>query len=165
MFLQIAVGTGLLLANIVLAAVSAIVLEDIMLRRHGWLLRPPHRPKLVLLLAGVSLWVLAVITAGVWVWALTYFALGAFATVEESLHFSMVAYSTLGLGDIVPQKDWRILAGMEASNGLLSFGLLIALLVEGLRQVRLGQIEHHRKRGAAAPEPLRPHEGGPPPAQ
>ena len=45
MFLQIAVGTGLLLANIILAAVSAIVLEDIMLRRHGWLLRPPHRPK------------------------------------------------------------------------------------------------------------------------
>jgi hypothetical protein len=34
---------------------------------------------------------------------------------------------------------------MESANGLLNFGLLIALLVEGLRQVRLGQIEHSRK--------------------
>lgn len=145
MFIQIAIGTGLLLINIAVAAVSAIVLEELMLRTHAWLLRPPHRPKLVLLLAGVSLWVLIVITAGVWVWALAYLYLGAFSTLEESVHFSLVAYSTLGLGDILPVKEWRLLAGMESANGFLNFGLLIALLVEGLRQVRLGQIEHHRR--------------------
>lgn len=146
MFVQIATGTVLLVINIALAAVSAIILEDIMLRTHGWLLRPPHRPKLVLLLTGVSLWVLAVITAGVWIWAFVYLWLGALPTLEESVYFSLVAYSTLGLGDVVPAKAWQLLAGMEAANGLLNFGLLIALLVEGLRQVRLGQIEHRRKR-------------------
>jgi hypothetical protein len=146
MFLQIAIGTGLLLLNITLAAISAIVLEGFLLRAHRWLLRPPHRPKLVLMLVGVSLWVLAVVTIGVWIWALAYVELGAFGTLEEAVYFSLVSYTTLGLGDLVPVKEWRLLAGMEAANGFLNFGLLTALLIEGLRQVRLGQIEHRMKK-------------------
>lgn len=47
MFLQIAVGSGLLLVNITMAAVAAMVLEVIFARAHGWLLMEPHRPKLV----------------------------------------------------------------------------------------------------------------------
>jgi hypothetical protein len=148
MMFQIAVGTALLLVNITLAAIAAMVLEDILLRTHGWLLRPPHRPKLVLLLAGVSLWVLGVVTVGVWIWAVAYVELGAFATLEEAVYFSLVAYTTLGLGDLVPSSEWRLLAGMEAANGFLNFGLLTALLIEGLRQVRLGQLETRRKHEA-----------------
>src|SRR3990167_7842265 len=68
MFLRIAGGSGLLIANILIAAVAAMLLEVFFLRSHGWLLREPHRPKLVLLLTGVSIWVLGVITAGVWGW-------------------------------------------------------------------------------------------------
>ena len=146
MFIQIAVGTCLLVLNITVAAVAAMVLEVIFQISHPWLMREPHRPKLVFLLAGVSLWVLGVVTAGVWVWAIALFGLGAFATLEEAVHFSLVAFTTLGLGDIVPAREWRLLAGMEAANGFLNFGLLTALLIEALRQIRLGQYEHKRKR-------------------
>jgi hypothetical protein len=134
--------------NITLAAVAAMVLEVFFLQLHPWLMREPHRPKLVVLIAGVSLWVLGVITAGVWVWALAFFKLGAFASLEEAVHFSLVAFTTLGLGDVVPAREWRLLAGMEAANGFLNFGLLTALLIEALRQIRLGQVEHLRKRGS-----------------
>lgn len=146
MFIQIAVGTGLLLINITLAAVAAMVLEVIFVALHGWLMREPHRPKLAMLLAGVSLWVLGVVTAGTWVWALAYDWLGVFPTLEESVYFSLVAYTTLGLGDLVPTMDWRLLAGMEAANGFLNFGLLTALLIEALRQIRVSQVEEKRKR-------------------
>ena len=144
MFIQIAVGTGLLLFNITIAAVAAMVLEKILSRMHPWLIREPHEPKLVMLLAGVSLWVLSVITAGVWVWAAAYRQLGVFATLEEAVYFSLVCYTTLGFGDVLLAHDWRLLAGMEASNGFLTFGLVTALLIEGLRAVRLGQIELRR---------------------
>jgi hypothetical protein len=147
MLVQIAVGTCLLVVNITIAAVAAMVLEVIFQTMHPWLMREPHRPKLVMLLAGVSLWVLGVVTAGVWVWATALFELGAFATLEEAMHFSLVAFTTLGLGDILPAKEWRLLAGMEAANGFLNFGLLTALLIEALRQIRLGQVEHKRKAG------------------
>lgn len=147
MFVQIAVGSGLLLVNITLAAIAAMVLEVIFARSHGWLLREPHRPKLVVLVMGVSIWVLGVITTGTWVWAMAYEALDVFPTLEESVYFSLVAYTTLGLGDIVPATEWRLLAGMEAANGFLNFGLMTALLIESMRQIRINQVEHKRKTG------------------
>ncbi|WP_309667001.1 ion channel [Tabrizicola sp.] len=145
MLIQIILGTGLLLINITLAALAAFLLEALFQRGHRWLIAPPQRPKLLLLLIGVGIWVLAVITTGVWIWAVALFELGAFATLEEAVYFSLVAFSTLGLGDVLPPQEWRILAVMASVNGFLSFGLLTALLVEALRQVRVAQIEMRRK--------------------
>lgn len=146
MLVQIAVGTGLLLLNIMISAVAAMVLEVAFQRGHRWLLREPHRPKLVVLLAGVSLWVLGVITAGIWIWAAAFLGLGVFATLEEAVYFALVVYTTLGFGDVLLPVEWRLLAGMAAANGFLNFGLLTALLIEALRQIRLGQFEAKRRR-------------------
>ena len=141
MFLQIALGTGLLLVNVMIMAVAAFLLEVVFRRVHPWVIAPPQRPKLLLLLVGVCFWVLAVVTIGVWIWAMALNGLGAFPTLEEAVYFSLVAFTTLGLGDVVAPQEWRILSGMAAVNGFLSFGLLTALLVETLRQVRLAQLE------------------------
>ena len=141
MLVQIALGTGMLVANLVVMAVAALLLEVAFRSAHPWLITKPQRPKLLLMLIGVGLWVLAVITAGVWTWAGTLYALGAFTTLEESVYFALESFTTLGLGDVVPPPEWRILAVMTAVNGFLSFGLLTALLVEALRQVRLAQLE------------------------
>jgi Ion channel len=145
MLIQIVFGTVVLMVNITMAAVGAFLLEAVFQRIHPWLVSPPQRPKLLLLLIGVGMWVLALITVAVWIWALALFELGAFKTLEESMYFSLVAFSTLGLGDVVPPKELRIFAVMASVNGFLSFGLLTALLVEALRQVRLSQWETRRK--------------------
>ena len=97
------------------------------------------------MLVAVGLWVLGVITVGVWIWALSLHLVGAFGTFEEAVYFSVVAFSTLGLGDVVPHPEWRIFAAMASVNGFLSFGLLTALLVEALRQVRLAQLERRHR--------------------
>jgi Ion channel len=146
MLLQITVGSILLIVNITMAAIAAMLLEVGFVKTHRWLLREPHRLKLVVLVAAVSIWLLGVITASVWVWAGAYYALGAFRTLEESVYFSIVMFTTLGLGDIILPTQWRILSGMEAANGFINFGLLSALFIEALRQVRLSQLEL-RKRG------------------
>jgi Ion channel len=145
MLVQIGLGTCLLLVNVLVMAMAALVLEVVFRKAHPWLIGPPQRPKLLLMLVGVGIWVLAVITTGVWIWALSLRALGAFATLEEAVYFTLVAFSTLGLGDVLPPKEWRILAVMAAVNGFLSFGLLTALLVEALRQVRLAQLDRRHK--------------------
>lgn len=145
MLTQIALGSGLLLINVLVMAMAAFLLEVAFRRAHPWLVAPPQRPKLLLMLVAVCLWVLAVVTAGVWIWAFAFNALGAFPTMEASVYFAMVAFTTLGLGDIVAPQEWRILSVMAAVNGFLSFGLLTALLVEALRQVRLAQLELRHK--------------------
>lgn len=145
MFKQIAFGTGLLLINVLVMALAAFLLEVAFRRAHSWLVAPPQRPKLLLMLVGVCLWVLAVVTTGVWIWALAFKAIGAFPTLEASVYFAMVAFTTLGLGDILAPQEWRILSVMAAVNGFLSFGLLTALLVEALRQVRLAQLDQRHR--------------------
>lgn len=52
------------------------------------------------------------------------FALSSFGGARVShpldyLHFSLVSYTSLGLGDIVPTGYLSFLAGIEALNGLL----------------------------------------------
>jgi hypothetical protein len=144
MLVQIAIGTVILLTNILVAALASLVLEVAFRRWHPWLVSPPQRPKLLLMLICVGIWVLGVVTICVWIWALALWWVGAFHSVEESMYFSLVAFSTLGLGDVVPPKAWRILSVMAAVNGFLSFGLLTALMVEALRQVRLSQLDQRR---------------------
>jgi hypothetical protein len=144
MLLQIALGSGLLVLNILIMALAALLLESAFRAVHPWLIAPPQRPKLLIMLVAVGLWVLGVITVGVWTWAVTLQAIGAFPTMEESLYFALVAFSTLGLGDVVPHPEWRVFSAMAAVNGFLSFGLLTALLVEALRQVRLAQLERRQ---------------------
>lgn len=66
----------------------------------------------------------------VWIFALGYFGLtasGVMGKLEgnttgsfiDSLYFSIVSYTSLGFGDIIPTGWVRFLAGMEALTGLL----------------------------------------------
>jgi hypothetical protein len=145
MILQIALGSGLLVLNVLVMAVAALLLESAFRVAHPWLIRPPQRSKLLVMLVAVGIWVLLVLTVNIWIWAYVLFETGVLKSMEESLYFAIVAFSTLGLGDVVPADEWRIFAAMAAVNGLLSFGLLTALLVEALRQVRLAQLEMRHK--------------------
>jgi hypothetical protein len=43
-------------------------------------------------------------------------------TFSRCLYFSAETYTSLGYGDVVPHGDLRLLAGMEALNGLLLIG-------------------------------------------
>jgi len=64
------------------------------------------------------------------VWALTYLWLPSVAgleTLEKSVYFSLVTFTTLGYGDITLQTGPRLLSGIEAMNGIFLFGWSTAL--------------------------------------
>lgn len=79
-------------------------------------------------------------------WALAFVELGAFGTLEESVYFALVVFTTLGLSDVILPMEWRLLSGMAAANGFLNFGLLTALLIEALRHIRLAQVDRRKSR-------------------
>ena len=145
MFIQLALGTALLLFSILIAGVSYWLMEIGLLRLHPWLTRAPHRPKLIFVLCLAAVWIMFQMTIGVWVWALTLMWLGVFDALEPAVYFALVAFTTLGFGDVLLPIEWRLLGGMAAANGLLNIGLVTALLVEALRQIRLQQIERMRQ--------------------
>ncbi|MBI1418709.1 MAG: two pore domain potassium channel family protein [Limimaricola sp.] len=141
MLIQIALGSLLMLINILITGLSYWGMEVVLVRMRHWLARRPHRPKLTLILSAAALWILAQVTFGVWIWALTLRALDIFSTLEASVYFALTAYTTLGFGDVLLPEQWRLLGGMAATNGLLSMGLLTAMMVEALRQVRMIQLK------------------------
>ena len=140
MFVQLALGSALLVVSVMIAGISFWVLEWRLTLLRGWLTRAPHRPKLVLVLCVAALWVLAQMTVAIWMWALTMLALGIFDTLELAVYFALVAFTTLGFGDVLLPVEWRLLAGMAAANGLLNIGLVTAGMVETLRQLRIQQM-------------------------
>lgn len=140
MFIQLAIGSVLIAATSMVAAISWLGLELILIRTHQWAARPPHFIKLVFALLIALLWSILMVTTSVWIWAIAFWFLQIFETIESAVYFSLVAFTTLGFGDILLPVEWRLLGGLAAANGLLIFGLLTAMLVETLRQTRLRQL-------------------------
>lgn len=62
-------------------------------------------------------------------WASTYVFIGAIAHFEEALYFSIVTFTTLGYGDIVLSEGNRLLASLEAANGIIIFGWSTAIIM------------------------------------
>lgn len=140
MFIQFAVGLGLILLTIMLSGLALWFLEIALVRHRAWMLKPPHRPKLIVALSILAIWIMMQLMIAVWVWALAFVGLGVFDGVEPAIYFSLVAFTTLGFGDVLLPTEWRLLSGLAAANGLMHFGLMTAVLIEGIRQIRLGQI-------------------------
>ncbi|NNE86955.1 MAG: two pore domain potassium channel family protein [Silicimonas sp.] len=139
MLTQLTIGSALTLTSFLIATLSWWVLELALVRIHGWSTKPPHGPKLMAVLTMALIWTLFMMTAAVWLWAIALYALNVFVEFEASVYFALVAFTTLGFGDILLPQEWRLLGGMAAANGLLMFGLLTAILVETLRETRLRQ--------------------------
>ena len=56
MLLQITLGTCLLLLSVLISALNLWVIEIVFLRGHDWLIRRPHRPKLIILVTVFCVW-------------------------------------------------------------------------------------------------------------
>ena len=139
MLTQILLGSALTLATILVAAASWWGLETLLSRLHRWAEWPPHGLKLMVILSIALIWTLGMMSVAVWIWAIALYALKIFIAFEASVYFALVAFTTLGFGDILLPPEWRLLGGICAANGLLMIGLLTAILVETLRETRLRQ--------------------------
>ncbi len=139
MLTQLILGGGLTLLTILVAALSWWALGSVIERLHPWSIRPPHEPKMMMILILALICTLGMMTVAVWIWAFALYQLAIFPTFEEAVYFSLVAFTTLGFGDVLLPQEWRLLAGISAANGLLMIGLLTAILVETLRETRLRQ--------------------------
>lgn len=55
-------------------------------------------------------------------WAGFYWWKGAFPDFESSVYFSIITYTTVGYGDLVPPAGLRVAAGIEGLTGILMCG-------------------------------------------
>jgi hypothetical protein len=60
------------------------------------------------------------------VWGLFFWWQKCLPDAESSFYFSAVTYATIGYGDLVLPKEWRLLGPIEGFTGILMFGLSTA---------------------------------------
>jgi len=73
-------------------------------------------------------------------WALVFSLSGEFSQLTRAVYHSGMNYTTLGDSDTVMSPSWRLLAPLEAANGMLMFGVSTTMLfaiVQRLIQTRL----------------------------
>ena len=90
----------------------------------------------------------ATLLEAIW-WAYCYLFLGAIATGEEAMYFSMVTYTTLGYGDVTLDEGWRILSAFQAANGVIIAGWSTALVIAVIQ--RIYQMRHEALYGEDPP--------------
>jgi hypothetical protein len=62
------------------------------------------------------------------VWAQLFVMCGEFTDFGTAYYHSAVNYTTLGYGELVMTASWRLLGPLEATNGMLLFGVTTALI-------------------------------------
>ena len=136
MITQLALGTLVIMINAIIQAelfsAFAVRLEKVIIHLRRIFQRFTNTVTIVICV----LFVMSVQTVNVWVWSLTFYFAGVFQALEPSLYFSLVTFSTLGFGDIILDEKWRLLSGLAAANGLLSFGWSTAYMVELVRRTQ-----------------------------
>lgn len=137
MLLQLFIGSIIITLSIIIEVVFIFIAVQRMSKLGETNAVSSNLFAIMLYLVCITLWLLLAFSIVIWVWAFTFFSLGSFGSLEEALYFSMVAFTSLGFGDLVLGENWRLLSGMIAANGLLLFGLNTAVLVETLRQILL----------------------------
>ena len=80
-------------------------------------------------------------------WGILFVVLGEFDELYEAVYHSAVNFASLGYGDIVMSKNWKLLGPLEACCGVLMLGMTAAALMAIMQQMIKAQGEVMRRDG------------------
>jgi hypothetical protein len=137
MLRQFLVGAAVSACNIM---IHAVVMAAVVRVAQAVAAKGTSRPWLLLI--AVMTATVAVLMAAhafeVIVWSLAYAMVDAAPPGADLVYFAFVNYTTLGYGDVVPVRRWRLLGPITAMNGVLLFGWSTAVIFEVLRRTMRG---------------------------
>jgi len=84
-------------------------------------------------------------------WALFYYWKALFPDFETAAYYSFLTYTTVGYGDVVLPKWWRVLGASEALLGILMTAWSTAILVGVVHRLKKPLVDkfEHSESGAA----------------
>lgn len=142
MLTELATAFAIVSVGLVIHLAGILLMAEWLLRRRDELERTASARQsalmIVMLFAGIMF--LHVVQTSLW--AIFYYTQNLFSDFETSLYFSMVSFTTIGYGDVLLPRRWRLLGVIEGFSGVLLCGVSTAFLfavVNAMLQSRLRQ--------------------------
>ena len=135
---KIAIGLGMMVLTIIIHAlfmVGGVKVARWRRSRFGDVGKEMVR---AVLLSVLTVWMFLAIILEAGLWALLYLfdpLITALPDLETAFYFSMVTFTTLGFGDVVLTGPWRMLASIQAANGVIIFGWTTALIFYFIQRI------------------------------
>ena len=140
---KILIACVLVAITVAVHAVGLAVLLRALMRSHA--LPPTRFWPITWLLIRVTWWLILIHLAEISVWGMFYFWQDCLPDVESAFYFAGVTYTTIGYGDLVLPKPWRMLSPVEGLLGILMCGLSAGLFFAVVSRICAPRLEATRK--------------------
>lgn len=134
MITVLAVGFGMTLACLVLQALATAVAARYFANHTKRAAEAKSWRKVFLQFSMLMIILMIGNIVQVVLWAGLYRLFGAIRDFEEALYFSGVTFTSLGYGDVVLKGRIRLLAPLQAANGLMMFGVTTAVFIAAVQR-------------------------------
>ena len=124
MITNLLIGSGLVAITVIIHAMGLGMVLSHVLHSSA---RPDTRFwPIAWLLIRIAWFLIVIHFLEIAVWALFFWWHKCLPDVESSFYFSGVTYATIGYGDLVLPKEWRLFGPVEGLTGILMCGLSTA---------------------------------------
>ncbi|HEX5889042.1 MAG TPA: potassium channel family protein [Pyrinomonadaceae bacterium] len=142
MLREIAIAAVIVTVCLVVHVTGILLMAEWLLNNRDLLQRKATTRNFALLLIALFAGIICLHLTQTGLWAMFYYTRGLFSDFETSLYFSMVSFTTVGYGDVLLPRNWRLLGVVEGFSGVLLCGISTAFMfavVNAMVQLRLQQ--------------------------
>jgi hypothetical protein len=93
------------------------------------------------LLIHMTWWLILIHLSEIAVWGLFYLWGGCLPDAEAAFYFAGVTYTSIGYGDLVLAKPWRLLGPIEGLTGILMCGLSAGFFFAVVSRIYAARLE------------------------
>lgn len=140
LFPQLAASTAIVGCTIIVHLAGLLLLLRL-LQLHISRVRTAHALlDQALVICGAAFGLFLLHAVEIWAYAVFYVAVGEIRSLDDALYFSTSTYATIGYGDVLLSRRWRILGAIEGANGVILLGWSTAFFVSIVQRLRA--LEH-----------------------
>lgn len=142
MLRELAIAAAIVSVSLVIHMAGILLMAEWLLHQREELEQRISKRRFVVLMITLFAGILLLHVIQTSLWAVFYYTQELFSDFETSLYFSMVSFTTIGYGDVLLPRNWRLLGVIEGFSGVLLCGVSTAFIfavVNAIFQFRLRQ--------------------------
>jgi voltage-gated potassium channel len=128
MLVEITIAATIVSVCLVIHVVGILLLAEWLLRKRDDLERNASTRRVAVLIVMLFAAIMFLHLIQTSLWAVFFYTQNLFSDFETSLYFSMVSFATIGYGDVLLPRRWRLLGVVEGFSGVLLSGISTAFM-------------------------------------